>query len=136
MIEINNLSGVKVDKQFLKKVIQRVLRSEKKEKTEISLVFVSSVKIRQLNKKYRKKDKSTDVLSYIYDKNSGEIVICTQKIKKNAKKFKTNFKEELTKVLIHGVLHLFGQDHKKSVKKAKEMEKKENYYLSQLKFKS
>jgi len=136
MIEINNLSGVKVDKQFLKKVIQKVLRSEKKEKTEISLVFVSSVKIRQLNKKYRKKDKSTDVLSYICDKNSGEIVICPQKVKKNAKKFKTNFTEELTKVLIHGILHLFGQEHEKSVKKAKEMGEKENYYLSQLKFKN
>jgi probable rRNA maturation factor len=136
MIEINNLSRIKIDKRFFKKVIQRVLKGERKEKKEISLAFINPAKIRKLNKKYRKKDKSTDILSYIYNINSGEIVICPQKVKKNAKIYKSAFKKELSRVLIHGILHLLGWDHEKSAKKAKDMEGKENYYLSQLKFKN
>jgi probable rRNA maturation factor len=126
MIGINNLSGVKLNKQLLKKVIRKVLKGEKKEKIEISLVFVKPLKIRQLNTKYRKKNKATDVLSYIYNENSGELVICPQIVKKNDKKFKTNFKKELTRVLIHGILHLLGYNYKK-------MAKKEKYYLFKLK---
>ncbi|OGZ19201.1 MAG: rRNA maturation RNase YbeY, partial [Candidatus Nealsonbacteria bacterium RBG_13_38_11] len=55
-----------------------------------------------MNRKYRKKNKTTDVLSFLYD-TSGEIVICPGKVRQNAKKFGFSFKEELARVLVHAV---------------------------------
>jgi len=130
MIEANNLTGFKTNENFLKRIAQKVLASEKESKTELSIAFVGPVEIQKLNKKYRKKDRPTDILSFTYNHNSGEIVICPQEVKKNARRFDLTFKKELTRVLIHGILHLLGYDHEKSKIKAKKMEKKENYYLN------
>ncbi|HXK32187.1 MAG: rRNA maturation RNase YbeY [Candidatus Nealsonbacteria bacterium RBG_13_38_11] len=125
MIEINNLTTL-VDYGFLKKVAKIVLN---KKKLDLSIVLVSSAEIKELNKKYRKKNKATDVLSFLYD-DSGEIVICLKEVRQNAKKFGFPFKTELAKVLIHSVLHLLGYEHEKSKKQAAIMDKKENYYLN------
>lgn len=126
MVEINNLSGRPVDKIFLKKIAKKVLQ---RKKLELSIVLVKPTVIKELNKKYRKRNRPTDVLSFLYG-TSGEIVICPEEVKKNAKEFNSDFKKELAKVLIHGILHLFGFDHEISEKNARTMEKKQNYYLS------
>ena len=123
MIEINNLVS-KADYDFLKKIAKIVLN---KKKLDLSIVLVSPGKIKELNSKYRKINKVTDVLSFLYD-NSGEIAICLKQVRDNAKKFGLPFKTELAKVLIHSVLHLLGYD-RKTAKQRKTMEKKENYYL-------
>lgn len=125
MIEINNLSGVGVDKIFLKKISGKIFKKE-----NLSIALVKSPEIKKLNKKYRKKNKPTDILSF---EDINEIIICPQEVKKNAKKYGVAFKKELAKVLIHGILHLLGYDHEKSQKDAKIMEEKQDYYLNQLK---
>ncbi len=127
MIQINNLTANQVDQGFIKKIVQKILKEEGQKGLELSIVFVGRSRIRALNKKYRKKDKATDVLSFSYG-NSGEIVICLSRVKENAEKFDLSFKKELTKVLIHGILHLIGYGHGEE-KQAKKMEKKEGYYL-------
>lgn len=132
MIEINNLSGVPVRKDFLKRVARKVLEDKKTKCRDLSIVLVKPGKMKELNKKYRKKNRPTDVLSFKYNDNSGEIVICPKEVKKNAEKFSSNFKKESAKVLIHGILHLFGFDHEVSKRKAKVMEEKQNYYLSKV----
>lgn len=123
MIEVNNLTDFKANESFLKKIAQKVLAKDGKNITELSIALVGEKRITELNKKYRKKDKPTDVLSFLYDKNCAEIVICPVLVKKN----------ELPRILIHGLLHILGYEHEISVKKAKLMQKKEQYYLSQLK---
>jgi probable rRNA maturation factor len=133
MIEINNSTTLRIDKKFLTKITEKVLRSERKSKKDLSIALVNQRKIRELNKKYRKKNRSTDVLVFPYDDDSGEIVICLREVKKNAKKFKSTFQKELAKVLIHGILHLLGYKHDKNEAKAKEMRNKEEYYLSKVK---
>lgn len=141
MIEINNLTDFALDKKFLKKVSQAVLKSENKEKHIVSVAFIKEKEMRGLNKKYLNKNKPTDVLSFSETKDFigkikefenilGEVVICPQFIKKNAKKLDLSFKKELSRALIHGILHLLGYIHEKSEQEAKEMEGKENYYLS------
>lgn len=60
MIEINNLTSVPVDKKFLKQIAKKVFKKEKKS-LELSIVLVQPKKIKNLNKKYRKKDKITNV---------------------------------------------------------------------------
>lgn len=128
MIEVNNLTTNFIDKEFLEKVAKKVLKGEKKNKIELSIALVGQGRIKELNKKYRRKNRVTDVLSFQYN-SSGEIAICLREVKKNAKKFGSTYKKELAQVLIHGILHLLGYDHQKSEKGAKKMEKKQNYYL-------
>ena len=133
MIEVNNLTTFAVDKRLIQRVVRKVLKSEKKKISELSVAFVGTAKIKELNKKYRGKNQVTDILSFdLSSKNnqvSGEVVICPIVVKKNAKKFGLSFKNELRRILIHGILHLLGYDHEKSKKEARKMEKKQEYYL-------
>lgn len=124
MIEIINLSegDGNVSKDFLKKIAERILKLEKS-KLDISIALIDSSEIRKLNKKYRKKDKPTDVLSFGEDMN--QIVICCDEVKKNGE----DFKKELTRVVIHGILHLLGYEHEKGGKKEKEMLSLQEEYL-------
>lgn len=119
MIEINNLTTVSVDEEFLKRVAKKVLKSENRKEIDLSIVFVGEARMRKLNKKYRGKNKVTDVLSFGQGLN--EIVVCLREIKKNAKIYDSTFKKELARVLIHAILHLSGYNHK-------EMQDKEEYY--------
>ena len=131
MIEINNLTTVQVDEEFLKKICQKVLEKENKKDIELSIALVGQGRMRKLNKKYRKKNKVTDVLSFQYN-NSGEIAVCLREVKKNAKKTNIIFEEELARVLLHGLLHLLGYDHEKSKIEAEKMREKEESYLLEI----
>jgi len=133
MIEINNLTTNPVAKEFLKKIAKKVLKGENKSEAEISIALVGEGRIMELNKKYRGKNRVTDVLAFGDNDGLGEIVICLREVKKNAKKYDTTFEKELSKVLIHGILHLLGYNHEKSEVQAKKLEEKENYYLEKLK---
>jgi len=121
MVEINNLTTVSIDEEFLKKVAEKVLEGEKA-KGELSIALVGQGRIRELNKKYRGKNRVTDVLAFPSN-GLGEIVICLREVKKNAKRFGSSFEKELATCLIHGILHLLGYDHEK-------MGEKQKYYLS------
>jgi len=109
MIEVNNLTTNRVDEEFLKKVAGKVLRGEsaswRKGKRDLSIALVGQTRIKELNKKYRRKNRVTDVLSFQYN-SSGEIAICPSEVKKNAKRFKSTFNEELARVLTHGIKNL------------------------------
>jgi probable rRNA maturation factor len=133
MIEINNLTKIPVDPKFLKEIGQKILKKEGKDNKDLSIVLVGRKKIRELNRSYRKEDRATDVLSFEYN-TLGEIVFCPEMIRKNAEKFNSTFKKELARVLIHGILHLLGYNHERSVAEAKKMNKKEESYLSRFKF--
>jgi len=128
MIEVNNLTKRKVDKKFLNKIANKVLAFEKFKKGEVSIAFVSQLRIRELNKRYRKKNRTTDVLAFEgsdrknnhkKDKFLGEVIISLSDVEKNSRKFKNSFKSELARILIHGILHLFGYDHVKNGEEAK-----------------
>lgn len=77
----------------------------------LSIAYVSPAKSRELNKKFRKKDRATNVLSFALTKNSGELVLCKEVIKKEMKKFDRTFDELVGFLVIHGMLHLKGLDH-------------------------
>ena len=108
-----------------------------------SLLLSGSKEIKNLNKKFRKKNKSTDVLSFpFYEKNQlnnkirkekevylGDIIINLNQVKK--KNNKAKFKEELNKLWIHGLLHLLGYDHKSNSQylQMQKIEKKFSYLI-------
>ncbi len=88
--------------------------------TTCNLILYDKRNITNLNKKLFKRKSPTDVISlnnpdYSHNKIfMGDIYICPQVVKENAKKFNTDNKEELIRIIIHGILHLSGFDHKKS----------------------
>lgn len=94
----------------------------------LSIAFVNEKTSYKINKIYRKKDKGTNILSFILSPKKGEIVLCLSIIKNEAKdenkKFGKNYRELLLFLVIHGMLHLKGMQH------GTKMEKAEKKYLS------
>jgi probable rRNA maturation factor len=108
--------------------------AEQNVRGEINLIFTNDVEIRKLNKTFRRKDKSTDVLSFNIDKpisaelTLGEIYISVNTAVRQARAFKVTLGEELLRLFCHGLLHLLGYDHIKANERLK-MEKREKYFL-------
>ncbi len=108
-------------KYELVEIIKKLLRQLKCGKNvELSLLFVDNIAIRKLNKKYRKKDKATDVLSFapceakdfiLPYEMLGEIIISVEMAKQQARELNTVLREEILRLLIHGILHLCGYEH-------------------------
>jgi probable rRNA maturation factor len=90
---------------------------------EIVLAFVDEERIRGLNKQFRGKDKSTDVLSFESSdpESVGELILCPQVIEENAKKNQWSMLHECCYMVLHGLLHILGYDHEKDDKEAEEM---------------
>lgn len=91
---------------------------------ELSIVFVGSKKIKDLNFKYRKKKYTTDILSFTLDDSTGEIYIYPEKAYQKSKLFDRSPENYLQYLLVHGALHLKGMDHETDLE-ALEMEKAE-----------
>lgn len=86
----------------------------------VSLVFVDSVEITKLNKEYRRKDKTTNVLSFTSDLEgeAGDILICPAVGKKEAKAAQRAWAQWANYLFIHGLLHLLGFDHQSKKEEA------------------
>ena len=116
----------------LVRLAEKVLRAElpKGSRATVNLVFCDNAYIRDLNKRFRKLDKVTDVLSFIYDEEDvfGEIYIATLKAQKQAPRWKNSFFDELRRLVVHGALHLAGFDHM-NAKDRKSMRTREDDYL-------
>lgn len=102
-------------------------------------------KIRSLNKHYRQKDKTTDVLSFqLHDRirelknlpmpvtHLGDVFICREIAKRQAQQFNISEKEEWIHLAVHGILHLCGYDHEISAAEEKLMEKLEKEILKNI----
>ena len=134
MIKINVISNnnnwfnyFKNPNDYLDRKINKLNFKEKKfKKNKIfcTLLLSGNKEIKHLNKKFRKKDKPTDILSFPFQTKKelkkklkskdeiylGDIIINFNKIK--SKKIKKNFKLQFDRLWIHGLVHLFGYDHK------------------------
>ena len=95
----------------------------------LSISFINSARLRDVNKEYLKHDYETDVITFNYSKKikdiDGEILISFEEADRNSKKYKVTYGKELCRLVIHGMLHLLNFDDKD--KKSKNiMRKKEN----------
>ena len=137
----NWLNYIKKPNYYLDKKIKKLnlrIKEFKKNKIFCTVLLTGNKEIKYLNNKFRKKNKITDVLSFPFHTKKdlkkklklekevylGDIVINLNKIKD--KKKKKNFKFEFDRLWIHGLVHLFGHDHKKNqdFKKMYKVEKK------------
>ncbi|MBV6484496.1 MAG: Endoribonuclease YbeY [Flavobacteriales bacterium] len=112
--------------------IKNTIQQEAKSATEISYIFCTDEYLYQMNLAYLNHDTYTDIITFDYTENSvvsGDIFISIDRVKENAIKFKTTFKNELSRVIIHGVLHLLGYKDKTPEQK-QVMRSKEDFYLT------
>ena len=122
---------IKDPENYLEKKLKKLSKKPyfKKKKQEFSILLTNNKKMKNLNFKFRKKNKPTDVLSFQSNDNIyiGDIAISYEIVNKRSKL--SNFFIEFDKMWIHGYFHLIGYDHKK-LKDFKKMVKKENLILN------
>ena len=120
IITIINQSDLKVPRQFLnwwgtqlhKQLLQKKILKNKTPKT-LTLVFLNPGPAKKMNFQFRKKNYATDVLSFdsMDEESFGELILCPQVLRKQAKEHGLLFREELAYMMTHGMLHLLGYDH-------------------------
>lgn len=125
----------KIDLSSVERTAKTVLRELGRNGAEINIVFVSSQKIRVLNRRYLGKDTATDVLAFRQDRDPGEtciskdffgdIIISSDRAARNAKEYGISFEEETALYVIHGILHLSGYEDR-TVKGRSRMKRMEN----------
>ena len=135
----------------VKKVLEKCSEEEglMDSKLIITVTFTNPEEIRKINKKYRKIDKATDVLSFpmfekeeleqkiaskdfLYEDMLGDLIISIEKVKEQAIEYGHSFERELSYMLVHGFYHLMGYDHIEEEDK-KKMRPKEEKILNELK---
>ena len=112
--------------------LKTVAGSEMKRLGNINIIFCSDNYILDVNLKYLQHDYFTDIITFDYcegDSLSGDLFISVDSVKENSIEYGTDFKDELNRVIIHGLLHLIGYDDH-TVEETAVMRMKENYYLS------
>lgn len=129
---------------YLKKVIETTLRHlDVKQDCEIGIACVDLDQSQQLNLEYRRKDKPTNVLSFLSEipeeilpmlaaRPLGDLVICIPVVLQEAAEQHKVPVEHFTHMLVHGTLHLLGYDHEISDEDADEMEALEIEILAKL----
>lgn len=145
----NNQKKVKIPsgiRLLVRKCCLAVLSMEKMAgKYEVSVSFVDDDEIRMLNREYRNKDASTDVLSFplgeggVYDMNPengamslGDIVISMETAQRQADAYGHNLRREIGFLTVHSMLHLLGYDHETGKLEEVRMREKEEEVLGML----
>jgi rRNA maturation RNase YbeY len=120
------------ERALVRSWIKTVASGEKKTLGHIAYHFCSDAHLLSINQTFLKHDSFTDIVTFDYsdaDCLSGEIFISVDRVKDNARKFNATVKDELHRVMIHGVLHLCGFGDKTPPEKAV-MTGKEDFCLS------
>ncbi len=120
---------------YSKKRLAGVLRATErclgKRFFDVSIAFVSPKVIRRANRLYRGKNRVTDVLSFKLTPRSGELLLCYGQASLQAKERKHPIRDEITFLIVHGLLHLFGFDHERE-RDAKKMFRLQEKILTSL----
>lgn len=154
MYEITYLN-IEKGKEDWERIVEKVLKKCFEEeglidsKLIMTITFTTPEEIRKINKKYRKIDKATDVLSFpmfekaeldekiknkdfLYEDVLGDVIISIDKVREQAEEYGHSFERELSYMLVHGFYHLMGYDHIEEEDK-KIMRPKEEKILNELK---
>jgi rRNA maturation RNase YbeY len=110
--------GVKmpsIKKQKISRWIKETAVGYDRKVGEIAYIFCSDEKILEINNQYLTHDYYTDIITFDYSEGeviSGDIFISIETVKSNSEEFKVTFDAELKRIIIHGILHLCGQNDK------------------------
>ncbi len=121
------------NKKKLRILLKEVCELEKVKLSFINCVFCSDEYLLEINKKYLKHNFLTDIITFDHSdrKNhiEGDLYISVDRVKDNARTYKHTFLNEITRVVLHGLLHLMGYNDK-TEKEKKRMRLLENKYVS------
>lgn len=121
------------DRESLKTFLHYLIHLEGRKIHHVNYIFCSDQYLLQLNQQNLKHNTYTDIITFQFSLEGqalvSDIYISTDRVRKNAKIYKTSFKEELHRVIFHGALHLCGYEDK-TLQQADEMRKTENSYLN------
>jgi len=133
MIVFNEIIKVKSTvNQSVKDWIEKAIINEALKLGDINYIFCHDAYLLEINIKYLKHNTLTDIISFDSTMGkliSGDIFISVERVKENAALYDVSFKDELHRVMIHGVLHYCGYNDKSKEDKT-QMRAKEDYYLS------
>lgn len=109
---------------------------------DVNIILTDDLFIKTINRSFRNKNKATDVISFPPDnegipgsagiKSAGEIYISLDRAAAQAEKYGVAFKDEVNRLLAHGILHLAGYDHEISLQEELRMSEKENLLLESI----
>ncbi|HPS59512.1 MAG TPA: rRNA maturation RNase YbeY [Spirochaetota bacterium] len=130
-------------KAFLRKTSQAILALINTGSVHINIILSDNEFIREINRSYREKDYPTDVISFAYREEPfpdaaggpeelGDIYISLEKALEQSAEYGVSFRDELKRLLVHGILHLTGYDHERSAEDEKIMETEEERILGSL----
>lgn len=114
------------------KLLEKVIRNEKMVSGDLSFIITTDTILKKLNIEFLNHNYNTDVISFDYSvgrKVNGEIYISKDTVKRNAYNYRVSLKEEMLRVMIHGILHLTGYNDKTVTEKAV-MKKMEDRWLT------
>ncbi len=135
---IHNIHPVRrINRRQVEDTIKRVLRSEGAD-LSVDVIFVDDDFMKRLNRKFTRRRKTTDVLSFGMNEGEnmtvgypslGDIYVSLDQAKRQAVEYGISLKEETSRLVVHGLLHLLGYDHKNRAQ-MKIMKEKEEAYLT------
>ncbi len=127
MLACKNDQSIPVNTSQIKADAQRVLKHLGYANFDLGILLADSKTMQEYNKKYRNKDKPTDILSFPFhadlhtgdqivakreeEKNLGDIIICPEYIQEDLGRWNQSFDERIQALLVHGICHLIGYDH-------------------------
>ena len=126
------------------RLAQAVLSHVGEPQAELGLTFIGDRRMRRLNRQYRKKDRTTDVLAFAMrdavtpralhhtPRPLGDVVISIPTAMRQAKEGQRSLDHEIVVLMIHGILHLCGYDHERSEAEARRMQRRERMILGRL----
>ena len=118
-------------KAVVNKWLNSVILQENHSCGEINYIFCSDAYLLEKNRKFLNHDTFTDIITFDYSSGglvAGDIFISIPRVEENAKKFGVAFELELSRVMVHGVLHLLGYGDKTRAQKLI-MRSREDFYL-------
>lgn len=130
-IETKRLKGILSLTEFrknIKLIGNKIFTLENSICDTLNLLICDDDVIRQYNMRYLRHDYETDIITFRYDNDESDVIISAETVESNSRRFKTEFSDEMYRVIIHGMLHICGYDDN-TVYKRRKMRDKENYYL-------
>ena len=133
----NSQRHLKVNQSRIKTVLARILKEEGHASSEVSLVLVDNRRIKSVNRKYLKKNRITDVISFPLgdrqdpagDNLLGEIIVSVEKARQEARRRKIPAQKEVLLYCVHGLLHLLGYDDM-TPRKRRRMERRQGEMIN------
>ena len=131
IILFNDSNKIVLFRKKIRSLVNKIANEENRNFSYVNIIFCNDEYLREQNKKFLGLDYETDIITF-HDVEEGliegELLISVETVKSNSLKFKTTCKEEIFRVIIHGILHLCGYNDKTTLEKIK-IREKENYYL-------